>query len=424
MARPRKITPIFLDLSASEIYTVSEIVQLSKESGQLEKAYPDHAIEQASALAKKAIVSHIHRMGIKPVGHKHDRLAFSGADFPCRERVLQGVEKSAAEDILPAQPKKWRLVALLVAVTTLGLLFFYPKGDPLRSRVIKLKQAGDMEGLLALNRAHVSVRETVPDTLRTQFIDRVADDLGIRVEMNPVQYVIHPYQSWVAEVIATFQDEVYSIEDNLVAVFAGLTDPLWVVDHMGIYQTIKLGSKVRVGDEVGFVTGVTQARLQYQLENGESRSLVREPLELFGKIIEQPGEKSVIYDREEGNLEGLLIWIGEELEQPVLYGHQYPGQVVGYFPSFEKLGEVDQLLRDVNQKRIPIHVGYHETEISYTTEGNNILDLFQQVTPFRLEWARDTLTDKVWFTGQSFENSCAFFELFPLLHQDHVLLVE
>ncbi len=199
---------------------------------------------------------------------------------------------------------------------------------------------------------------------------------------------------------------------------------MWVIDHMGVYRAVKLGSKIRVGDEVGFVTQVTQVRLQFQLENGEDRSLLREQLELFGKIIEQPGKKSVIYDREEGNLEGLLILIGQELEQPVVYGHQYPGQVVGYFPSFEKLEEVFQLLNEVNGSRIPIHVGYHQTEISYPTKGNNILDLFQQVTPFRLEWDRGALTDTVWFTGQSFESSCAFFELYPLLHQDRVLLVE
>ena len=153
----------------------------------MQKAYPNQPIDQAAALAKKAIVSHIHRMGIKSVGRKHDLLAFQGSDFPCREMMILDIKKETVPKSIPPphEQKRW-LVGVLAGVIGLMIFFFYPKTDHLQTQLEMLREAGDIKGLQALNREYVSVRETIPDHVRNQLIDRVANDLGIEVEMNPV----------------------------------------------------------------------------------------------------------------------------------------------------------------------------------------------------------------------------------------------
>ncbi len=399
-----KITPLFIEIEPEGIYAIGEIIGKAKDSGLLEEIYPNDP--RAARRARAAVVAYLGRAGIEPVGSKKSgkRICktYLGKDLLDRDKI--------AEEVLPflgpQRISSWRYMPslILAALLFVGILFF-PKADPVLRRIGHLKEAGDTAGIRELNRETSQRKETVSQEEKEEML-----------ASNPVKgwtiktnyYLVYPYAEQAAAAIAALNDDVVVI-DSVVAVFPGLA--FWVViDENGDFRAVALGTKIAVKGIHGYITKVTQERLEYRTETGEQEHYYRKSLKFLG-CNEQFGDKSIIYPRDEGNLDGLDVIFRKILG--ISKSEVATGQIVGFFPVFTSPQQVFELLTQVRDETVPLVVGFHRTVVNGDMPANVLLGRFNDITPFHLEWDTEQLTEMISYTGGSFQDTLIHLRLTP-----------
>ena len=404
-----KLIPFFWGIDPTGTYTIGEIIDRARVSGLLEELYSLDAA--GSKRARSAIVAYLSREKIEPVGSKmigkKKCQAFLGKDLLTLGGQAE-VEPAIPDQPVPARPIYWPYLLLsAVAAVAAGLivaLLLYPKADPLDGRIQQLEEAGDDTGLRALNQETSELKETVSQEDKDKML--ASSPLkGLTFETSV--YNVYPNKERLAEAIAGLDDDVVVIE-SIVTVLPGLA--LWeVVDENGDYRAVALGTKIVVKDIHGTVTNVTQKTLYYLTETGEQRQLTRESLTVLG-YTEQPGDKSIFYAREEGNLAGLSELFAKILGIPE--PEAVTGQIVGFFPVFTNPQQVYDLLTQTREETVALVVGFHHTIVTGNMPANEILNRFKVIAPFRLEWEAN-LTEEINYVGGSFRDTLNYIKVTP-----------
>jgi len=347
---------------------------------------------------------------IAPIGEEEAK----HGDLPDLAGKTEEVEPFIRDQ--PDSPRRGdRTYLLLAALLLVGFLFF-PQGDSVKRKIKHLKQAGDIDGLRALDQETSVQHEIATEKEKKNILDGLPFE-GWTFENN--EYQLHPYRLWTAQAIAAIDSQVVVIA-GVVGVFPGLD--MWVVvDENGVYFPITFGSKIVANDMTGFVTLVGQSRLQFQTESGEQQFYERNPLVILG-FFEKPGKKTIIYPRDEGSLAGLLAVFAQILGIPE--PETVVGQVGGFYPVFTDPAEVYSLLQQVQHKPVPVLVGFHRTRVIIKGTGNEILNRFRKICPFPLEWDANRLSsERICYAGGSFMEVVRFLGLTPIYQQEKCTLM-
>ncbi|MDJ0838685.1 MAG: hypothetical protein QNK37_19365 [Acidobacteriota bacterium] len=414
MARPSKIDPILRDLDPSCCYTVAEIVSRARLDGSLTLVYPDLETRLAVARAKKAVFSYIHRHNLEPTGKKDGQLAYRGSGFPCKAKIEDELLTEVARHGLALVPRSrqqrrwWAPAAvLLVCVSFLLLSSWIYRSEP----GIPASLRGDVDGLRAFNRKHADERPVIADADQARMLAEIQRDLGLEARMDVRQVATYPFREEVAAAVAAAQDNVIGFTvDDLVAVFAHMDEPFWVVDDGAAYRAVCLGDWVRVNDLTGYVTLVGQHHLEVRTELGTTGLVQRRELVLFGRP-EKHGYMSPVYPRPEGNLRPLLVLTAQRMGLVLEDRSELPGQAAGFLPPFQTPEELLEWLAPSGVVRrqeklilnrsptLKLQVGFHEHAFSLTAAETAVLSFFSDIAPVPvdIELSND---DQVWYTGQ------------------------
>jgi len=457
MARPPKINPILETLDPSGNYSATEVVSKARENGSLASAYPDAEPDQAAKLARRAIVSHIHRHGIAPIDKSSDPLCYAGADLrahlpaPLEPVTAPAADPPAIEQTAPVQPEainrptvpRRRIppaLAVVAAVAMLALTFLlYPEHDRVETRIKALQEQRDIAGLRRLSAERAVTRAVYDARERRRILADIERDLGIEARMDPVTYRALPDGARIAAAIADLEDEVIAFAaEDVVAVFAHLDQPMWVVAARDQrYHPLRLGDWVDVGGIVGYITRVGHDRLELRTEQETTRTIARPAFDLFG-LSEKHGRVSLIYARTEGNLAPLLAVIAEVTERELVDESGLPGQMAGFFPPFRDTDEIlayltehgIQQIHDGNRPiltiparpRLRLITSFHEHYISMTAPESTIIARFASISPVPFEVVLDN-DPTLWYTGQSFEQVLADRDLLTRHHEAGIELI-
>ena len=265
--------------------------------------------------------------------------------------------------------------------------------DPLPALAYQLAEQGDVAGLRQLN----------ADTARPFLSQKeIAAQLKEINEAFPVEdgwemetFMVNPHAAQIAELISNIETAEIPL-CHLVATLGHLDVPFWVVNDQGVYRSIMLGTWVRTSKGLGYVSRISGDGLTYQIDGTGfewSRPYlydVPESLQFSLDEIRGPRTKMripsvgmVCYSQEEGNLEALLHFLGDQLGQEVSYINDLPGQVVGFFPALSVSESLDFLL-EVANSRVPVRFGFEKARVEVKATAAEYLEWLQPKLPFAL----------------------------------------
>ncbi|MDJ0834887.1 MAG: hypothetical protein QNK37_00140 [Acidobacteriota bacterium] len=271
-----------------------------------------------------------------------------------------------------------------------GMFFLFPPNRAMTPLELadKLYRAGDVEGLLRLNR-NTTEQITLEPTVYAEYEKlQEAVDLPLKFEFNGTR---HPLREEIARRVADFQTEFIPLNDaNLVGVFPYLEEPMWLVRHQDGLTAIRLGNKIVLPDgSAGTVIAVDQYKLTLVNDSGRHDQYRRKPLKVFGILSRSTGPKSIIYPQPgRGNWEALAAFLQLPIDPGV-------GNISGVFPPWRNLYTLETILK-TNSVRISL--GFHNAPINYHGPADELIShLFADYpAPVKVN-----MTDEpVWYRGE------------------------
>ncbi|MDJ0838429.1 MAG: hypothetical protein QNK37_18065 [Acidobacteriota bacterium] len=441
MGRQNKVNHLFKGLRKKKDYTVAEIVERAERLQILEMVYPDTETPSRIRKAKQLVQSHINARGIQSRGRRNDMKVYAGSNFVNHEDAMdEWAEKirNAAMARFAGRFRVWApaLAAVFIMIFT-GMFWIYPQPDGPLAQVRALEKAGDVDGLRAFDRINRKVIPVITESEAAELVAHVQRVLGhnLNLKVNIDTYDHHPFRESVAASVSRLDTEIHVIDlEKLRAVFPFLKDPTWVfADDQGRYFPVRLGTNIKLGGEVGYVTSIDSHSLGYRLQNGASRIYER-PLATFFGAEETRQTKSVIFGTPEGNLDELIAFIGRELGKPVINEAQFPGQVVGFFPPVTDLADLFAELIEIGveydgetiridvEPEIKVHIGFYQDRIMWSMDLNVLFEKFDALVPQRLE--RPAFSqERYWYFGQSFYDVCRQIGILPRIDGASISLV-